>query len=123
MTPLLLTLTVAGHPPVPPPPVFPPPVVVPYPGFTPPPPVFAPPQLVVPTVKEFAATFQPTPGHHRVVILHPRTCKPVEVCFRLPPGCPRKVYADRTEIDFKYHRLEVQIHFRKNGTVDVEYDD
>jgi hypothetical protein len=72
-------------------------------------------------VKEFAAVFRPIPGLHKVLILHPNTRQPVEVCFELPPGNLKKVYADRTEIDFRYARSEVQIHFRKNGRVDVKY--
>lgn len=120
MTSLLLTLAMAPgfHPPVPPPvPVFPPvPVVAPgYPAFFNPQPVL--------TVEQFAKVFVPTPGHHRVVLIHPKSCKPVEVCFVLPAncGCP-KINYNRHHLEFEYRKYEVDIRFRHNGTVDVKTD-
>lgn len=74
-----------------------------------------------PTVFEFAAAFKPAPGTYKVVMLHPRTCCPVEVCFTLPCGCP-KVKVTRHELEFKYGRTEVEIHFKHNGRVKVKND-
>jgi hypothetical protein len=100
----------------------PPPVVVPAdlppPRVVPPPPP-APVQAL--TVAEFAAAFQPVPGTHKVVLIHPVTGCPVEVCFTLPPGCP-KVKVHRRELEFDYGRREVEIHFRHGGRVEVDYD-
>ena len=72
------------------------------------------------TLEEFAKCFKPTPGHHTVWIVHPKTCRPVEVCFDLPDcGCP-KVRVNRRSIEFDYGRREVELQFRHNGTVDVK---
>lgn len=108
-----LALVTPGHPPrhLPPPP----PVIVEAP-----PPVFVPAPAAL-TVSEFARVFQPVAGHHKVWLVHPKTCRPVEVCFRLPPGCP-KVRASKHRIKFDYGRCEVEIKFRGSGAVDVEYD-
>jgi hypothetical protein len=75
-----------------------------------------------PTLREFAAGFQPIPGTHKVVVMHPRTCAPVCVTFCLPPGCP-KIEVQKDEIRFDYGKYDVEIEFRKNGRVEVEYDD
>lgn len=72
------------------------------------------------TVEEFARCFRPTPGTHHVCLIHPVTCRPVEVCFTLPPGCP-KVRVRHREVEFDYGRHEVEIEFRRNGTVHVDY--
>ncbi len=99
--------------------------------------VYAPPVVVAPappivpvepptrpmTVAEFARCFQPTPGHHSVWLIHPVTCRPVQVCFTLPAGCGcPKVRVHRREVEFDYGRREVEIHFRHNGTVTVDYE-
>ena len=89
--------------------------------------VEAPPPLLVPapaafTVSEFAKGFEPIPGLHTVCLIHPKSCRPVEVCFKLPPGCP-KVKATEHRLQFDYGKCEVTIRFRHNGTVDVDYDD
>ena len=74
------------------------------------------------TLQEFARCFEPTPGTHHVCLIHPVTCRPVEVCFKLPHGCGcPKVRVNRREIEFDYGRREVEIRFRHNGTVDVDY--
>ncbi len=73
----------------------------------------------VPTLSEFAASFQPLPGTYKVVLQHPVTCAPVEVCFTLPPGCPRKVRVRPRELDFVYPGHTVAIRFVHNGTVRV----
>jgi hypothetical protein len=96
-----------------------------------PPVVVAPPPAIVPveplprpmTVAEFVRCFQPIPGHHDVWLIHPVTCRPVRVCFNLPPGCGcPKVRVHRREVKFDYGRREVEIRFRHNGTVSVDYD-
>ncbi len=89
----------------------------------PPPALLATPAPIRPlTHAEFARVFQPIPGHHQVVLLHPFTKCPVQVCFTLPPGCPKKVRVDRGELEFDYGRREIEIRFARNGTVRVNYD-
>jgi hypothetical protein len=113
MTAVLLSLALAhGRPALPPPPV----VVAPAP-----PPVVVPVERP-PTVEEFAKAFVPVPGRHQVVLLHPKTCKPVEVCFELPPcGKPPKVNVNKHHLEYDFGKQEVDIRFRHNGTVDVKY--
>lgn len=74
-----------------------------------------------PTHAEFAANFRPCAGRYEVLLLHPDTGRPVQVCFELPPGTP-KVRVERRELEFDYDRKEVEIRFLRNGTVRVEYD-
>ena len=50
----------------------------PVPGAEVPPPAV--PVARVPTLSEFAASFRPLPGTYKVVLQHPVTCAPVEVC-------------------------------------------
>ena len=76
----------------------------------------------IPTHKEFAAAFTPHCGKFIVTMLHPRTCKPIEVCFTLPEGCP-KVKVTRRKIEYDYGDIEVEIIFRLFGRVTVDYDD
>ena len=95
---------------------------VPVPDVTPPPPVVTQPPVTVaraPTLSEFATSFRPLPGPYKVVLQHPVTCAPVEVCFTLPPGCPRKVRVRPRELDFVYPGQTVAIRFVHNGTVRV----
>jgi hypothetical protein len=75
-----------------------------------------------PTHAEFARHFQPLPGNYEVVLLHPFTHCPVQVCFTLPPGCPKKVRVERRELEFDYGRCEVEIRFYRNGSVRVMYN-
>ena len=93
------------------------------------PPVFSPgPVVLVPhhqppmTIEQFVRCFQPTPGVHHVWIIHPVTCQPVQVCFTFPAncGCP-KVKHGRRYFEFDYGRKEIEVHFRRNGKVDVDY--
>ncbi|MCI0705275.1 MAG: hypothetical protein L0241_29805 [Planctomycetia bacterium] len=152
MTPLVLSLalTAPAHPPAyrpaPPPPIvrvqpqIPArpvyrPVVVPT--YQPPvyqPPVYQPPvypvqpiQPIAPqavTLAEFSRFFTPTPGKHHVWIIHPVTHQPVQVCFVLPGGKLTDFEVDRRSIWFEFRGgYEVEIEFRNNGTVCVEYDD
>lgn len=83
------------------------------------------PVVIVPaapmTLAEFARVFQPIPGTHRVCLIHPKTCQPVDVCFTLPCGCP-KIRASKHRLEFDYGKREVEIRFRHNGKVDVDYD-
>jgi hypothetical protein len=72
---------------------------------------------------EFARGFRPLPGNYEVLMLHPRSCQPVKVCFSLPHGCPEKVRIERDEIEFDYDDFEVEIEFRRDGRVRVNYDD
>lgn len=93
--------------------LYPPPVVVPAP--------------VVPsaiTLGEFSRYFTPAPGKHDVWVVHPVTQQPVQVCFTLPHGRLKDFEVDRRSIRFEFAGgREVEIEFRNNGTVRVEYDD
>ncbi|MGL6096760.1 MAG: hypothetical protein ACRC7O_13310, partial [Fimbriiglobus sp.] len=72
---------------------------------------------------EFVKAFPPFPGSYRVCLIHPKTCRPVTVCFTLPEcACPPKVRSGRRFVEFDYGKREVEIRFRHNGTVDVDYD-
>lgn len=87
-----------------------------------PPPAVVPPTAVVPvrplTVNEFVASFQPLPGKYEVLLIHPKTCAPVKVCFTLPPGCVRKVRANGHKIVFDYKcQHDVVIRFLHGGGV------
>ncbi len=106
-----------------------PPVQVLRPGF--PPPVVAPPVVVAQpvgalTLPQFSRVFAPTPGRHHYLIVHPRTCQPVEVCFVLP-NCGRldrvRVDRDSIHIDIDNPDFDVDIDFRNDGTVRVRYSD
>ncbi|HZY85810.1 MAG TPA: hypothetical protein VFE78_13330 [Gemmataceae bacterium] len=110
------------QPPAAPLPGEPPPVPVPDVPLPPPRPVVTGPAVTVarpPTVREFAASFRPLPGTYKVVLQHPVTCAPVEVCFTLPPGCPRKVRVRPRELDFVYPGHTVAVRFVHNGSVRV----
>lgn len=99
------------------------PVVVPQPVLRPQP-VFVPPPPQAVTLGDFSRFFAPTPGKHHVWIVHPVTRQPVEVCFTLPPGQLKEFKVERREIRFEFRGgFEVEIEFRNNGTVKVEYDD
>lgn len=76
------------------------------------------------TVAEFLAAIgpQPLPGPYKVCLIHPKSCKPVEVCFTLPCGCP-KIRTNRHVLEFDYGKCEVEIRFRHSGKVDVYHDD
>src|SRR5262249_2871744 len=63
------------------------------------------------TLAEFAATIKPAPGNYEVILLHPRTCCPVKVCFTLPCGCPKKIAVHKREVVFDYGREKVVIRF------------
>lgn len=81
-----------------------------------------PPSAVVPvqplTVKEFASAFKPLPGTYEVMLIHPKTCCPVKVCFTLPPGCIRKVRVNGHKLEFVYKcQRDVVIRFLCNGKV------
>lgn len=103
-------------------PVYRPPVVVPYPIVP-----FQPIQPVIPravTLSDFSRFFTPTPGKHDVWIVHPVTRQPVQVCFVLPHGRLEEFDVDKRSIRFEFRGgKEVEIEFRNNGTVRVDYDD
>lgn len=148
MTPLMLSLamTAPAQPPVYTPPVqvapnvrlqpqistvpvYRPVVVVPvYPTPVYPPTYpIQPIQPVVPqavTLSEFSRFFTPTPGKHEVWIVHPSTRQPVKVCFVLPGGRLEDFEVNKRSIRFEFRGgREVEIDFRSNGTVRVNYDD
>lgn len=105
------------------------PPVVEQPVYAPPPVIVqAPPVVVVPArprvpvydcLEEFARCFHPCPGHHHVVIVHPVTKQPVEVCFDLPDCKLRDVDVHRRSVEFDYGRHSVEIEFRRDGSVRV----
>lgn len=72
---------------------------------------------------DFARSFKPAAGTYEVDFVHPYTCCPVRVCFTLPHGCPKRVSCDRNELKFDYGRCEVEIEFKRDGRVKVDYDD
>ena len=70
------------------------------------------------TVSEFVSTFKPLPGKYEVLLIHPKTCCPVKVCFTLPPGCLCKVRATGHKIVFDYKcQRDVVIRFLCCGKV------
>jgi hypothetical protein len=81
----------------------------------PPQPVIAP---IVP--RDFAKAFRPgpEPAKYEVLFLHPVSRQPVNVCFDLPPGCPRVSYCCNSLV-FDYGRHEVEIRFKLGGRVAV----
>jgi hypothetical protein len=75
-----------------------------------------------PTIDAFARSFKPDPdgGKYEVVVEHPCTCAPVKVCFSLPPGCPKRVVARKSELVIRYGLLRtVVIQFNRDGTYKV----
>jgi hypothetical protein len=85
-----------------------------------------PPPVGALTLEQFSRVFAPTPGHHRYLLVHPRTCQPVEVCFVLP-NCGRldrvRVNRDSILIDIDNPDYDVDVDFRKDGTVRIRYSD
>ncbi|HVL10916.1 MAG TPA: hypothetical protein VM529_00020 [Gemmata sp.] len=110
MTPLLLAVLL-GTPAQPP--------VLPAPARVEP----ALPVPVALTLADFSRAFAPLPGRHEVWIVHPSTKQPVLVCFTLPPGRMKRFEVEDRDIEFHFDKCEVRIEFRKNGKVDVVYDD
>jgi hypothetical protein len=120
------------------PPVRPLPPLAPLPPINayrpnfPPAPVFVPPPVAFPqpvgalTLQQFSRVFAPTPGRHHYLIVHPRTCQPVEVCFVLP-NCGRldrvRVDRDSIHIDIDNPDYDVDVDFRNDGTVRIRYSD
>jgi hypothetical protein len=75
------------------------------------------------THAEFARVFRPVAGTYEVVLLHPHSGQPVQVCFTLPPGFPKKIRVERNELEYDYGDFEVEIRFYHNGRARVEYND
>lgn len=75
------------------------------------------------TIKDFAASFKPAPGYYEVVFLHPHTCRPVKVCFELPDCCLKEINVRRDSLEFDYGKVEVEVEFKRDGRVKVEYRD
>lgn len=73
------------------------------------------------SVDDFAASFKPVAGTHKVTLIHPKTCCPVDVCFKLPCGCARKVTVTKYTMRITYPGLfnDVVIRFKLDGTVSV----
>ena len=133
MNSLILALALSGasnavtQPPFPQPP-FPQPLP-PGPAYPLPPQSFYPPvpQVTVfpepMTIEAFVKCFKPCPGKYEVCLIHPRTCKPMKVCFTLPEcECPPKVNSGRRYVEFDYGKHEVEIRFKLCGTLEVDYD-
>ena len=76
-----------------------------------------------PTHAEFARSFQPLPGQYEVVLMHPYSCQPVKICFALPDACLKKTRVEKGELEFDYGKLEVELRFKRDGRVNVEYRD
>ena len=75
-----------------------------------------------PKLAELARTFkaQPEGGKYEVVVEHPCTCEPVTVCFSLPPGCPKRIVARKSELVIRYGPLRaVVIQFNRDGSYKV----
>ncbi len=95
-------------------------VVAQPPAETAPPPAGS--MVMIPTHQQFAESFKPIPGKHRVTLIHPYTCCPVDVCFELPCECAKCVSADCNDITIRYGLIrKVEIRFYKNGNVKVKY--
>jgi len=69
---------------------------------------------------EFAKAFVPVPGKYKVTLIHPGSHCPVDVCFTLPPGCP-KVRTGHRYLEFDYGNCSVEIRFALFGKVRVDY--
>lgn len=91
-----------------------------------PPPAVVSPAIVSPgivpvrplTIDEFAASFKPLPGRYEVLLIHPKSCCPVKVCFTLPCGCLCNVKVSKHTIRFVYKcRRDVVVHFLCCGKV------
>ncbi|MBM3982446.1 MAG: hypothetical protein FJ304_19690 [Planctomycetes bacterium] len=146
MTPLILSLTLTAPAQ---PPIYTPgvqlapgvrlqPQVTPFPTYRPPVVVVPVPVPVYPvyptypvvpnvpnavTLSEFSRFFTPTPGRHSVWVVHPVTRQAVQVNFTLPGGRLQEFEVDRRTIRFEFRGGQrVEIDFRTNGTVRVEYD-
>jgi hypothetical protein len=126
---------IAQLPPVYRPPVVVVPVVVPVPVVRPVPIVPLVPPIITPvvpiqpvpqavTLTDFSRFFAPTPGKHDVLFVHPVTGQAVKVCFVLPAGKLTEFKVEKRSIRFEFRGgAEVEIDFRSNGTVKVDYDD
>jgi hypothetical protein len=72
----------------------------------------------VPTLEQFAKSFQPKGGRYEVSILNPVTNQATPVRFTLPEGNPRRVDLRRNEIEFYYGiRRFVRIEFDNEGAM------
>jgi hypothetical protein len=107
---------------------LPPPAADPAPLVTPAPsvsryPSYSPAPVRYPTMHEFIRSFRPAAGNYEVVLIHPSTHHPVRVAFTLPYGQPRKVRLERDEFEYDYGKFEVEVEFKRDGRVTVDYDD
>jgi hypothetical protein len=87
-----------------------------------PPPLPAVPAVPAHTLDQFSRAFAATPGRHQYWLLHPRTGRPVEVWFDLPPvGRLDRFHVGRDEIliDLVRPDFDLRVEFRNDGTVRV----
>ena len=114
--------------------VLPAPVIVPVIRPVPVVPIVRPVPIIAPvpiqpvpqavTLADFSRFFAPTPGKHDVLFVHPVTGLPVNVCFVLPAGKLTEFKVEKRSIRFEFRGgEEVEIDFRSNGAVKVDYDD
>jgi hypothetical protein len=74
------------------------------------------------TLNEFARSFKPdcSGGKYEVVLVHPCTCKPVKVCFSLPPGNPKRIVVRKNQFVVRYGLCKVvTLQFNRDGSVSV----
>ena len=72
--------------------------------------------------RDFTQYFSPTGGTHLFAFVHPRTGHTVGVELRLPNGRP-KMDIETREIELDYGSYEVEVDFRRDGRVSIDYDD
>jgi hypothetical protein len=73
---------------------------------------------------DFGKSFVPAPGTYEVVFIHPVTKRPCPVQFLLPPrGRPPVIRIEPTALEYDFGDLEVEIRFKMDGRVKVEYND
>jgi hypothetical protein len=111
--PVTFTPAAPGAKPAPPLELLPPPTKLAPAAPAAPAPVQAP-QL--PTLAQFASTFNPKAGSYEVDLINPVTQEPAKVRFTLPEGLPTKVNVRANDIEFRYGALQfVRIEFDKDG--------
>jgi len=71
------------------------------------------------SLPEFAHNFDPTPGQHQALLIHPATRQTVPVSFTLPQARVRQVLLGANEVCFNYGQQQVWIRFLRDGQVRV----
>ncbi len=72
--------------------------------------------------KETDNWYEPHAGLHIFAFIHPHTGETVGVPIDFPEGEP-EVQIRRDKVEFDYGREEIEVHFRKDGRIEVEFDD